>query len=144
MTLAQDREYVQPIMRRTIAVAIVAACLGFLVASVTSHAAALLNAWRGFGPNFQLGYVVGYLDAITLSQRKDPRAAIPTQSGMDFNIWVKGVNEFFEDPKHAKASVPDAMAHVGRKLRQRWLDEWSEKLKKNRKDQPSPQPSSGS
>jgi hypothetical protein len=62
---------------------------------------------------------------------------------MDFQIWVKGVNEFYEDPANAKRSVPDGMAAVGQKLRDRWLKEWSEKLKKNREAAASPQPSPG-
>jgi hypothetical protein len=127
-------------MRRTIGVAIVAGCLGFLLATATSHAGTLLNIWRAYGENFQLGYVVGYLDAIVLAQRKDPRSAIPTQTGKNFDRWVKGVNEYFEDPAHAKKSVPDAMAFVGNQLRTQWLEEWALKLKKSR---PTPQPSPG-
>lgn len=128
------------VMRRTIAVATVAGCLGFLVASVTSDAATLFKTWRQFGPTFQLGYVVGYLDAITLAQRKDPRAALPTQTGMDFNMWVTGVNQYFENPANAQRSVPDAMSSVGRELRRRWLEDWSEKLKARRSPQPSSSP----
>jgi hypothetical protein len=135
---ARESEKYEATMWRRITIAIVAGFLGVLAGAVTLHAATLLKTWRQFGPDFQLGYVVGYLEGMTLARRKDPRAAVPTRSRMDFDVWVQGVNEYFKDPANAKRSVPDAMAFVGQKFRERWLDEWSETLKTRSSPQPSP------
>src|SRR5262249_55724334 len=72
-----------------------------------------LNAWQGFGEYFQLGYVVGYLDAVKLINSKDRRVMVPTSGSNDYDRWLALVNEYFVDPKNADRSVPDAMFAAG-------------------------------
>jgi hypothetical protein len=141
LTRVGSGEYAADIMRKTVAVAIVAGTLGFCLASVTAFGAARLNIWRTYGEHFQLGYVIGYLDAVLLAQRKDPRASLTVQGGKDFSRWVKGVNEYFQDPANANRAVPDAMAFVGGKIREEWLRNYAER---SRQAGPSPSASPGS
>jgi hypothetical protein len=108
-------------MRKSLVIAVVAWCAGFLVAAVTGHAYTKLNAWRAFGEQFQLGYVVGYIDAVKLAKFKDLRATIPTMGRARYKEWQDGVNEFYEDPANADRPVPDAMLEVGRELQDRIL-----------------------
>ena len=107
--------------------------------SAAAFAATQLSIWRSYGASFQLGYVVGYLEAIQLSQRKDQRVMIPVARGRTFDRWIRDVNAFFEDPANVKRSVPDAMHAVGIKIREEWMQEFARKAKP-RASLPSPSP----
>jgi hypothetical protein len=126
-------------MRGTFWIAVVAACLGFLLASVTTFAYTRANIWLMQGPEFRLGYVIGYLDAVSLAQRKDPRAMLPVR-GKNFDRWVKGVDDFFADGANADRTVPDGMSVVGNKIRAEWAVDWA---RKTGEIKPSPSPSAG-
>ena len=125
-------------MRRTILVAAAAFCGGVCLATATAFGSARLNVWRAYGESFQLGYVVGYLDAVRLAQRKDKRAMLPVNNVKNYDRWVREVNQYFEDPAHAKRTVPDAMEAIGKKIRAEWMQEWAARSKRAR---PSPNPS---
>src|SRR5690242_18589402 len=101
-------------MRRTIWTTVLSWAAGFAMAAGIASATTMLNAWQGFGENFQLGYVVGYLDAVKLNHLRDPRADLPTTGRVDFERWRRLVNDYFADPKNAKRAVPDAMYAAGK------------------------------
>jgi hypothetical protein len=125
-------------MRRTILVAALAAFGGFCLAHGAAFAAARLNIWRAQGEKFQIGYVVGYLDALALSQRKDIRVQIPSVRGKNYDRWVREINLYFENPANAERSIPDAMYAVGTKIREEMLQEWQ---RRQQQAAPSPSPS---
>src|SRR5258706_11530048 len=100
-------------MRRAIVTTAVAWAAGFVMAAGIASAVTLRNAWQDLGEYFQLGYVVGYIDAVKLEHLKDRRTMIPTSGTADFEYWRKLVNEYFADPKDANPSVPDAMFAAG-------------------------------
>ena len=108
-------------MRKTVLVAMVACCVGFALAAMTAQAYTKLNAWRSHGEKFQLGYVVGYIDAVKLSKFKDTRATIPTAGRARHQDWLNRVNAFYDDPANADRPVPDAMLVVGRELQEEIL-----------------------
>ncbi len=116
-------------MRRTFWTTALAWATGFCMAAGIASATTLLNAWQGYGEYFQLGYVVGYIDAVKLEHLKDRRTMIPTAGTADFEYWRRLVNEYYADPKHADRPVPDAMYAAGqivtenitRSLRERQL-----------------------
>ena len=118
--------------------ATLAAVGGFCLASATAFGFARLNIWNAYGENFQLGYVVGYLDALGLVRRKDARTNIPTSNGKDFYRWVGGVNEFYENPANAQREVPDAMFEIGSRLQAELLKKLADRAQQPR---PSPSPS---
>ena len=130
-------------MRKTTLLAVVAAAIGgFCLATVAAFAATQYNIWKTNGEQFQLGYVVGYLDAVRLSQLKDRRVQLPTAGGKNvFDRYLREVNAYFADPANAKRSVPDAMAFVGLKIRNEWLQDWA---RKTQQAKPSPSASPGS
>ena len=104
-------------MRRPIAGTLALAVLaGLVLGSAAAHGYARLNAWRAHGEKFQLGYIVGYLDAIALAKRKDRRAWVPAGGRPDYDRWLREVNEFFADPKNENRPVPDAMLVVGERI----------------------------
>jgi hypothetical protein len=111
-------------MRRTVLIAAAAAVGGYLLASVAAYGLTERNIWNIYGQQFQLGYVVGYLEAVTLYQRHDRRAMIPTGGGKNFDRWVRDVNAYLADPANEKRSVPDAMGYVGNKIRDQWAQDW--------------------
>jgi hypothetical protein len=115
-------------MRRTIVLTALAFGCGLALASVTAHAYTKLRIWRSYGPPFQLGYVVGYLDAISLSKRKDQRALIAAGGRQDYERWTAMVNEFYEDPANAERPIPDAMLVVGRKFQEEIMKAYRERL----------------
>lgn len=125
-------------MRRTVTIAFLAACAGFALAQAGAFAAMRANIWQQNGPEFRLGYVVGYLEAVTLAQRGDRRSRVPV-AGKNFDRYVRGIDEYFADGANADKSVPDAMAAVGDKIRRQWMDEWARKTGMK----PSPSPSAG-
>lgn len=127
-------------MRRTILVATVATFVGFCFSSASSYAALRYNIWKTMGESFQLGYVIGYLDAAGLAQRRDMRLQVPTGGGKKFDRWVKDVNEFYANPANASRDVPDAMFDVGNRIRTQMLREWG--LKRQGLPVPSPSPAS--
>ena len=114
---------------------VLAGCVGFCVAAATAFGYAKLNVWRGYGENFQLGYIVGYLDGVNLAQRHDARAFLPTGGRPQYERWRAMVNEFYADPANAARPIPDAMGVVGAKMR----DEMLERLRAPR-GQPVPTP----
>lgn len=126
-------------MRERLLIAVMATCLGFLLASVTTFAYTGGNIWKIQGPEFRLGYVIGYLDAVSLAQRKDIRSMVPVR-GKNFDRWVKGVDEFFANDANAGRTVPDGMYAVGEKIRQAWMLDWAQKTGRIA---PSPSPSAG-
>lgn len=126
-------------MRGQFLIAVTAACLGFLLAGVTTFAYTRANIWLMQAPEFRLGYVIGYLDAVALAQRKDPRGMVQN-SGKDFDRWVKGVDDFFANGANADRTVPDGMYTVGQKIREQWLLDWA---RKTGEIKPSPSPSAG-
>jgi hypothetical protein len=127
-------------MRRTLLIALAAACGGFLLAGMTAFGATRANIWQINGPEFRQGYVVGYLEAVTLAQRKDLRVLIPVGGGKNFDRWRGEVDAYFADPANANRTVPDAMYAVGSKIRTEWLQDWARKTQQGR---PSPSPSPG-
>lgn len=114
-------------MRRTIVVATLAAFGGFCLAAASSYAALRFNIWKGYGYEFQLGYVVGYLDAATLAQRKDSRLNVPTGGDKNFDKWVAAINAFYEDPANQNRGLPDAMFEIGTRIRTQMLQDWGMK-----------------
>lgn len=124
-------------MRKMVLVATVATFTGFCFASVSAFATLRYNIWKSYGPSFQLGYIIGYLDAVSLSQHKDPRVQVPTGLGKNFDGWVKEVNEFYADPANEGRSVPDAIYTVGDRKRTEILRKWGAQ----RMNRPLPSPS---
>ena len=129
----------QPPMRR---IATMVGVVGAVVlVTATAFGTTRINIWKTYGEKFQLGYVVGYLDAVTLSQRKDQRAMLPTGGGKNFDRWVNEVNAFYENPANANRPIPDAMSFVGQKIRTERMEEWNQKAKRpKRLPRPSPGP----
>lgn len=119
-----------------ITVATLAAFGGFCLASATAFASLRYDVWRVSGDVFQLGYVIGYLDAVRLSQRKDFRVQVPTGNDKNFGRWVRAVNDFYADPANENRSVPDAMYQVGSTIRTQMLRDWG--LKRQGRPVPSP------
>jgi len=114
-------------MRKTVLVAMVACCVGFAVATMTAHAYTKLNAWQTHGAKFQLGYVVGYIDAVKLAKFKDTRATIPTAGRARHQDWLRRVNEFYENPANVERPVPDAMLVVGQQYQEEILRTYKER-----------------
>lgn len=108
-------------MRGTVVVATFAALAGFCFAAASSYAALRYNIWKGYGYQFQLGYVVGYLDAVTLAQRKDTRLNVPIGGDKNFDKWVAQINAFYEDPANQSRGLPDAMFQIGTRIRTQML-----------------------
>lgn len=135
-------------MRRMIVIAALGACGGFCLASATALGYAKLNAWRDFGEKFQLGYVVGYLDAVTLAKRHDRRAFVPAVNKPQYERWRDMVNAFYEDPANSNRPLPDAMAAAGARLQEELLQsyrqqqdrEWTAKLAASPVPSPSASP----
>jgi hypothetical protein len=129
-------------LKRHLVVAALAGCAGFCLASATAFAYAKLNVWRNRGESFQLGYIVGYLDAVSLAKRHDVRGFVPAQSRPRYDYWRQLVNEYFENPANAHRSVPDAMRAVGTRIQEEeikhWQDQRWKKLQKQLDAQPSP------
>jgi hypothetical protein len=101
---------------------------GFCMAAGVAFGTTMLDAWRGYGEYFQLGYVVGYIDAIKLQHLKDPRVMLPTSGTADFERWRKLVNEYFADPKNANRAVPDAMLAAGKIVSEEMKKEYRERM----------------
>jgi hypothetical protein len=115
--------------RRSLLAAAAAWGAGFCMAAGTAWGTAKLDAWRGFGDKFQLGYVVGYLDAVALAKRHDARLWIPAGGRPDFERWRALVNDFYADPANAKRPLPDAMAAAGKILEREALQAYRERRK---------------
>jgi hypothetical protein len=115
-------------IRRTIVVAALAGCGGFCLASATALGGVKLNIWRDYGDKFQLGYVIGYLDAANLAKHHDIRAFPPTGGKPNYELWRSRVNEFYADPAHAEAQLPDAMAAVGKKFQADIMKAWENSM----------------
>jgi hypothetical protein len=126
-------------------VALAAWCAGLCCASVSAYAYTKLTTWQTFGEKFQLGYVVGYLDAVKLMKRKDQRVMLPSSGRAKYEQWRQSVNRFYENPMHADRPVPDAMMAVGEELRDSILRAYDERRQKRREAMrsgaaPSPSP----
>jgi hypothetical protein len=133
------RQYAKASMRRTMAIAALAWCLGMCTAATLGWGYAMLDAWRGYGDQFQTGYIVGFFDAVTLAKRQDQRVwAVPAFSKPNYERWRGLVNDYFADPANAKRSVPDAMAAVGKEEQKRVMEEY----KARRRAAMSPSPGS--
>ncbi len=126
-------------MRRTIAALALGWGAGLCMAAGAAYGYALLDAWRAYGENFQLGYVVGYLDAAQLAARHDKRAAVMvgTSGPPQYERWRALVNDFFADPANAKRSVPDGMEAAANVFRAEFGKAFNERL---RATQPRPTP----
>ncbi len=113
-------------MRKTMVVAVIAAVGGFGLASVPAFGVLKAGTWSQSGEQFRLGYVIGYLDAIQLAQRKDIRTQLPTGGGKNnYDRWVRDVNAFYENPQNTARAVPDAMYEVGAVIRAEWLRDFA-------------------
>ncbi|HEY2388137.1 MAG TPA: hypothetical protein VGK30_14335 [Candidatus Binatia bacterium] len=126
--------------RRTITVAVLAGALGFGLASTMAWGYAMLDAWNGYGETFQLGYVVGYIDAVTLEKRHDMRVWIPVYNKPDYELWRKRVNDFFADPANAKKPIANGMAAAGKIFQDETLKALKD-MREQDKLSPSPAPS---
>jgi hypothetical protein len=127
-------------MRRTIVVATLAAFAGFCFASASSYASLRYKTWKNSDESFRLGYVIGYIDAAALAQRKDMRLQVPTGGGKNFDRWVNDVNAFYENPANASRDVPDAIYEIGSRIRAQMLREWGQKRLARPVPSPSPAP----
>ena len=123
-------------MQRMIFVATVAMFTGFCLANASAFASLRYNIWSTSDKNFQLGYVIGYLDAVRLAGRKDPRMMVPVGNDKNYDKWVRDVNEFYANPANEKRSVPDAIYEVGSTIRDKMLREWG--LQRMQRPVPSP------
>jgi hypothetical protein len=112
-------------MRRTIVVAMMAAVIGFGLASVPAFGILKSNTWVTSDERFRLGYVIGYLDAVQLAQRKDLRVQVPTGGGKNYDRWVRDVTSFYENPDNKGRPVADAMYEVGAAVRAEWLRDFA-------------------
>lgn len=122
-------------MRRMIFVATLAMFAGFCLASVSAFASLRYNIWKTSDPSFQLGYVIGYLDAVRLAGRKDPRMMVPVGNDKNYGKWVRDVNAFYANPANENRAVPDAIYEVGSVIRNKMLQEWG--LKRQGRPVPS-------
>lgn len=122
-------------MRRMILVATLAMFAGFCLANASAFASLRYNIWRASDENFQLGYVIGYLDAVRLAGRKDPRMMVPVGNDKNYAKWVRDVNAFYANPENEKRTVPDAIYEVGSAIRTKMLQEWG--LKRQGRPVPS-------
>jgi hypothetical protein len=122
-------------MRRMILVATLATFAGFCLANATAFASLRYNIWRKSDQNFQLGYVIGYLDAVRLAGRKDPRMMVPVGNDKNYGKWVNDVNAFYANPANENRTVPDAIYEVGSAIRTKMLQEWG--LKRQGRPVPS-------
>ena len=127
-------------MRRMVVAAALAWCAGLCMASGAAYGYAKLDAWRGFGEAFQLGYVVGYLDAVALNKRHDLRGLVPSQGKSDYERWRSLVNDYFADPANANRSLPDGMAAAGKVLTDETMKAYRAQRDAER-SQPKPTPS---
>jgi hypothetical protein len=132
-------------MRKIILMAALACGGGLCLASLTAYGYTKLNAWRAQGEQFQLGYVVGYLDAAALWKRKDPRAYVPAGGRGKYEEWRRKVNEFYEDPANADRSIPDAMLVIGKQVQDRIMKAYKERRRAAGRTQAgaSPTPAGG-
>jgi hypothetical protein len=110
-----------------IVVATLAAFGGFSLAAVTAFASLRYPVWKASSDPFKLGYVIGYLDAVALSQRSDARASVPIAPGKDYAPWVRGVDAYFADPANQHKTIPDAISQVGTDFRTELLREGGRK-----------------
>ncbi len=128
--------------RRAVVIAGLSGCVGFCLASTLAFGYAKLDAWRGYGENFQLGYVVGYLDAVALSKRHDLRAWLPIYSKPNYERWRAMMNDYFADPANADRSLPDGMGAAGKIVQDEILKAYKERSKQGSSASPSPDPGS--
>ena len=116
----------------------IAGIVGFLLASASAWATLRYNVWKQYGDMFQLGYVIGYFDAVDLMKKKDVRVQIPNLAGKDFRKWVKDVNAFYADPSHENQAVPEAIYAIGSRARDDMLRQWG--LQRQGLTVPTPSP----
>ena len=111
-------------MRRTLLLAVTCWTIGFCSSTAAAFGYTTLSAWRDLGDYFQMGYVVGYLDAVTVCKRRDVRRCYVPTGGKKtrYEMWRERINEFYADPANAKKQLPDAMGAVGAKLAQEILE----------------------
>lgn len=131
------------VTRRSTVVPALAFAAGLCLAGATAWGYALLNAWRAHGAEFQLGYVVGYLDGVEICKSRDVRSAIPSRGRLQYERWRQGVNEYFADPANAKRSVPDAMKWIGDQIQKEKLEAMNRRWLEKARSKASPSPSPG-
>jgi len=107
--------------RRSTSMTVLAFAAGLLMASASAWGYCQLNSWRVQGDQFQLGYVVGYLDGVEIGKSRDSRSAIPSRGRPQYERWRQAVNEYFADPANAMRSVPDAMKWFGDQVQKEQL-----------------------
>ena len=90
---------------------VIGVLLGTLVSGSAAFGYAMLNAWRDFGPDFQLGYVVGYFDGVTLGKRHDTRGYVSWLK-IPYERWRDEVNKYYQDETHKRDPLPTAMHEV--------------------------------
>ena len=129
-------------MRRMIITALLAWCGGLATAAASAYGYAMLDAWKGYGDEFQLGYVVGYLDAATLVKRHDQRVFVPTSNKPDYLRWRAMVNDYYANPANAKRSVPEAMATAGKQIQEEILRAYRKRMESRAAPLASPSPPS--
>jgi hypothetical protein len=111
-------------MRRTIVIAMLAAVGGFCLASASALASLQYKMWNQSDDQFKTGYVIGYLDAVALMQRKDYRVSVPLRGGKNFDFWLRGLKSYYADPANQVRSVPEAIYEIGAKSRDDLLRNW--------------------
>ena len=130
--------------RRSISMTVLTFAAGFCLVSATAWGYALLNVWRASGEEFQLGYIVGYLDGVEICKSRDMRSAIPSRRRPQYERWRQGVNEYFADPANANRSLPDAMKWFGDQVQKEQLEALErrrlEKAKARANASPTPSP----
>jgi len=111
-------------MRRTIIIATLAAFGGFCLANAPALASLQYKIWQQGDGHFRLGYVIGYLDAVALQQRKDIRVQVPVGNSKNFDHWLRAIDAFYADPENQSRSVPEAIYAIGSKTRDEMLRNW--------------------
>lgn len=131
-------------MRRWVLLVAFAWAVSFTYASTTSWAYTRYKIWRDFGEQFQLGYIVGYLEGVLLAKRHDARVQSLVLGGRQDHLWWKArVSEFYEDPANADRDVPEAIAIIGRVEREKEMEKRRLRIEaeRARRRVPAPSPS---
>ncbi len=123
---------------------VVGIAIGVLVSSSVAFGYAKLNAWRDFGADFQLGYVVGYFDGVSLAKRRDQRSFM-SRLRIPFERWRAAINKYYEVKTQRGDPLPTAMYETYLNFLGETYPEMAEKLKKIRpwRHKRRPQPANG-
>lgn len=121
----------------------IGALLGALLSASGAFGYAMFNAWQGFGPDFQLGYVVGYFDGVTLANRHDIRGYMSWMK-IPYEQWRDEVNKYYQDEARRKYPLPTAMHDVYVRLVAQKYPKLGEAWKRLKPVSPSPKPPTAS